>query len=84
MNASFNVIDVFGINEDDFTFDFHFILEIQWFNQFISFEFLKANNYDNFLSEGSKEKIWTPEVEFSKINKGRVQCKKRKVWRSPH
>ena len=60
LNATFNVIKVFGINEVDSTFDLHFLLEIQWYHQPLRFEFLKLNDYHNFLREAVKvEKIKT-------------------------
>ena len=67
LNATFNVLDIFGIDEVDSTFDLHFILEIQWSHHFISFEFLKSNDYHNFLLKTLKENMWIPKVEFSEI-----------------
>ena len=67
LNATFDVLEVFEINEVDSTFDIHFILEIEWFHQGLTFKFLKSNEYENFLYENTKKKIWIPRVEFSKI-----------------
>ena len=69
LNAAFDVFEIFEINEVEFSFDIHFILEIQWFNKYCSFEFLKINEYENYLFKTSREKIWIPNVEFSKIRK---------------
>ena len=69
LDATFDVVEVFGINEVDSTFDVHFILEIQWFDPFLSFEFLKSNDYDNYLLKTDREKIWIPRIEFSEIYK---------------
>ena len=67
LNATFHVLEIFEINEVDSTFDLHFILEIQWLQQTLSYSFLKLNDFKNFLLQSSKEKIWIPRVEFSEI-----------------
>ena len=69
LNATFHVLDIFEINEVDSTFDLHFILKIQWYHQFLTFEFLKSNDFDNFLLKTSQTKIWRPAVEFSVVKK---------------
>ena len=69
LNATFHVLEIFGVNEVESTFDLHFILDIQWFHQFLTFEFLKYNQYDNFILTTLKNKIWIPNVEFSEIDK---------------
>ena len=67
LNATFHVLEIFEINDVDSMFDLHFILKIQWFQQTLRFEFLKKNEFDNFLYKTSKENIWTPTVEFSDV-----------------
>ena len=69
LNATFHVLDIFDINEVDSTVDLHFNLQIEWFHQSLRFEFLKTNDFKNFLYKTSKAKIWTPKLEFSEVKK---------------
>ena len=67
LNATFYYLEIFDIDEVDSTFDIHFILEIEWFDQSLTFEFLHTNDFENFLYKRNKEKIWTPKIEFSEM-----------------
>ena len=69
LNATFRVLEIFEINEVDSTFDIHFVLEIQWFHRSLNFEFLKLNDFENFLYFKSKDKIWIPHIEFGVIKR---------------
>ena len=62
--ATFNVLSVFEVNEVESTFDIYFILEIQWNDKDLDFEFLKEKDYQNFLTQETKKKIWTPKIYF--------------------
>ena len=53
----------------EYIFDLCFTLEIQWFDKNLVFEFLKNQDYNNFLFETTEEKIWTPKLEFGDIKK---------------
>ena len=65
LSATFNVLDVFEVNEVESTFDIYFILEVQWHDKDLDFEFLKLKDQENFLTLGEKKKIWIPEVNFA-------------------
>ena len=69
LNATFIVLDVFEISQIDFSFDLHFILEIQWFDEHLNFEYLKNDDHDNVVPESLRLEIWTPTVEFSKVKR---------------
>ena len=69
LNATFHVLKIFEINEVDSIFDIHFLLKIQWYDMSVNFEFLKSNDYENFLHKASQDRIWRPDVEFSVIKK---------------
>ena len=64
LSATFNVLNVFEVNEVESTFDIYFILEIQWNDKDLDFEFLKHKDYQNFLTQEEKKKIWTPKIYF--------------------
>ena len=55
LTATFNVLEVFEVNEVDSTFDIYFILEIQWNDKDLDFEFLKDEYHQNFLPQKSWE-----------------------------
>ena len=67
LNVTFNAVQLFEINEADFRFDLYFIIEIQWFDRTLNFEFLKLEDRENYLYESSKSKIWTPTLEESDV-----------------
>ena len=68
LNATFDVLEVFEINEVDSFFDVYFILEVEWFAKNFNFEFLKYESFYNGLNESAKKRIWTPRIEFSDTN----------------
>ena len=79
LNGTFNIMKVFEIDQVDSTFDLHFVLEIVWIDRRLNFEFLKSRDYDNYLYDSYKEKIWSPMVEFSDIWKV-VNDKRRRIF----
>ena len=64
LQATFTVVKILDINEDDSIFDLHFKLQVQWFDKDVRFEFLKDQEYDNTLSEDLTKKIWFPKIKF--------------------
>ena len=64
LNATFDVLEIFDINEEDSTIDIYFVFEIQWFAKNHYFEFLKKESDYNYLNETLKQEIWTPRLEF--------------------
>ena len=72
MKTTFSVLEVFEINEVDSIFDLQFLLEIEWFNKNLIFEFLKHQNY---LNAKTRKNIWIPDIGFNHvykvINKGK-------------
>ena len=63
------MVDLFEISEIDSSFDLHFILEIQWFDEQLNFEYLKNDDHDNVVPESLRSEIWIPSVEFSEVKK---------------
>ena len=64
LQATFTVVKILDVNEGDSTFELHFLLEVQWFDKNVRFEFLKDQDYDNALSPELIEKIWVPKIKF--------------------
>ena len=72
LNTTFQVLQIFDINDLDSVFDLQFTLEIQWFDENIGFEFLKSPDHKNYLWESTEQKIWTPDIEFSDTENKKV------------
>ena len=47
--ANLSVLDIFEINEVDSSFDFYFMIMVQWFDKNLKFEFLKKNKEENSI-----------------------------------
>ena len=60
----FTVIDIFDINEEEAYFDISFLLHMKWYDQELTFEFLKNNRENNYLYDQRLKEIWYPKVHF--------------------
>ena len=78
--ATFNILEVFEVNEVESTFDIYFILEIKWNDKDLNFEFLKDEEHQNFLTKDAKSKIWIPRIEFANTRKVIMASKDHEIF----
>ena len=67
INTTFNLSDIFDLNEVDCRFDIRFKLHFKWFDKNIQFRFLKSENYENVIPRSYSTLIWTPEIIFEEL-----------------
>ena len=65
INASFTVLKVVDVNDDQSFIDIFFKLQLEWFDKSLTFKFLKYS--DNEMSLKENDEIWKPEVNFNLI-----------------
>ena len=61
------ILDIFDIEERDSTFDVYFVLNIQWRDIRVTFQWLKDPVEERILNEAEYSKLWLPEIEFTHI-----------------
>ena len=66
INATFTVINVFDINEEESYFGLDFIILMTWYDKDLTFQFLKNYEDGNTLYPETIEKIWHPVIDFEK------------------
>ena len=69
VSATFTLIDIIDINEEEFAIDICFSLLLKWFDENLKFSFLKRITAKNSLSPDISDKIWLPKIDFKKVNK---------------
>ena len=62
INATFTVLDIFDVNEDESFMDILFKFKLEWFDKSLAFKSLKYSENENTLDEISVDKIWKPEI----------------------
>ena len=68
INATFTVLKVVDVNEDQSFVDIFFKLQLEWFDKGLNFKFLKYSDKDNFLGIMVwRRMIWRPEIIFHLI-----------------
>ena len=67
INVTFIVLELFDISETDSSFDIKFLLHLVWFDENLSFRFLKNSEKRNVISNTSINSIWKPDVLFEDI-----------------
>ena len=83
INATFTVLDIFEVNEDQSFIDILFKFKLEWFDKSLTFKFLKNSEKENTLDKISASKIWKPEIIFevvkteTKNNKEEISISKR-------
>ena len=70
INATFTVLKVVDINEDESFIDIFFKLHLQWFDKSLTFKFLKYSENENTLEEDLVAEIWKPEIIFKRNDEG--------------
>ena len=61
VQASFTVMDVLDVNEQESMFDIYFMLELSWIDHNVNYAFLKKDTSHNFF-EGNV--TWVPKIQF--------------------
>ena len=69
VSATFTLIDIIDINEEEFAIDIYFSLLLKWFDENLKFSFLKRITAKNSLSTEISDMIWLPKIDFKKVNK---------------
>ena len=69
INATFTVLKVIDINEDEAFIDIFFKLHLEWFDKSLTFKFLKHSDNENTLEEDLVDQIWKPDIIFKLIKK---------------
>ena len=69
INATFTVLKVIDINEDEAFIDIFFKLHLEWFDKSLTFKFLKYSDNENTLEEDLVDQIWKPDIIFKLIKK---------------
>ena len=67
--TNLTVLNIFEINEVDSSFDFYFMILVQWFDKNLNFEFLKDGNQGNSIPERFQSELWMPHIEFDDLTK---------------
>ena len=65
--VNITILDIFDIEERDSTFDVYFVLNIQWRDIRVTFQWLKDPVEERILNEAEYSKLWLPEIEFTHI-----------------
>ena len=67
INATFTILDIFDVNEEDSFIDIFFKLQLEWFDKSLTFKFLKYSENENVFDDNSVKIIWRPEIIFKVI-----------------
>ena len=67
--ANLTVLNIFEINEADSSFDFYFMILVQWFDKNLKFEYLKNGKQGNSIPERIQSELWLPHIEFDNTDK---------------
>ena len=62
-------MDIFDVNETDSSFDFYFMVVVQWFDKNLKFEFLKTTKVGNSIPDRYQTQLWLPQIEFDNTDK---------------
>ena len=65
--VNFTVVKLFDINEEKFNFDLLHIVDVEWYDKYLYFEFLKPSKEANTLTKTALSKIWVPDVMVSYV-----------------
>ena len=67
--ANLTVLDIFDVNEIDSSFDFYFMIVVQWFDKNLKFDFLKKTKQGNSIPDRYQTQLWLPHIEFDNTDK---------------
>ena len=65
VSVDFNIENILGINDYESTFDVYFTVNITWFDNKLSFHYLKNNQDENIVPNVERSSIWVPNVHFA-------------------
>ena len=66
MNITFEILDILGVNDREFSFDVVFRVEMSWFDIQLDFKYLSMKDR-NYISEEEQSLIWLPIFTFDHV-----------------